>query len=114
MRVVTIVQARMGSTRLPGKVLMPLGGKPMLAHVVARAGRATQANELIVATSRLPADDATADFCQDTGVPCFRGDESDVLDRYYQAAKFSNAGAVVRITADCPLIDPEVCDQVIN
>jgi spore coat polysaccharide biosynthesis protein SpsF len=113
MRIVTIVQARMGSTRLPGKVLLPLGDGPMLGHVLARAARMQEAAEVIVATSQLAADDAIADFCAAQGVRCFRGDEQDVLARYLGAAHFSAAEGVVRITADCPFIDPGVCDRVI-
>jgi spore coat polysaccharide biosynthesis protein SpsF len=114
MRVVAIIQARMGSTRLPGKVLKDLGGETVLARVVNRTRRATLLDEVVVATSVLPADDAIAQECERLQVACFRGDEADVLDRYYRAAQEFAADAVVRITADCPLIDPELIDAAIR
>lgn len=101
----------MGSTRLPGKVLKDLGGETVLARVVNRTRRATLLNEVVVATSMLPADDAIVKECEHVKVVCFRGDEADVLDRYYCAAKQFSADAVVRITSDCPLIDPELIDE---
>ena len=104
----------MGSTRLPGKVLKDLGGETVLARVVNRTRRATLLNEVVVATSVLPADDAIVQECELLNVACFRGDEADVLDRYYRAAQEFAADAVVRITADCPLIDPELIDATIR
>jgi spore coat polysaccharide biosynthesis protein SpsF len=100
----------MGSTRLPGKVLMPLGGATMLAHVVERTQRARELDGIVIATTRGAADDAIVDACNSLGVAVFRGDEQDVLTRYYQAALEHGADAVVRVTSDCPLIDPEVID----
>ncbi len=114
MRVVAIIQARMGSTRLPGKVLKDLGGETVLARVVKRTRRATLLDEVVVATSILPADDAIARECEALQVACFRGDELDVLDRYYRAAQKFAAEAIVRITSDCPLIDPELIDATIR
>lgn len=114
MRVVAIIQARMGSTRLPGKVLKDLGGETVLARVVNRTRRATLLDEVVVATSILPADDAIARECERLKVAYFRGDEADVLDRYYRAAQQFAADAIVRITADCPLIDPELIDATIR
>jgi spore coat polysaccharide biosynthesis protein SpsF len=114
MRVVAIIQARMGSTRLPGKVLKDLGGETVLARVVNRTRRATLLDNVVVATSVLPADDAIAQECESLKVACFRGDEVDVLDRYYRAAQKFGADAVVRITADCPLIDWELIDATIR
>jgi spore coat polysaccharide biosynthesis protein SpsF len=114
MRVVAIIQARMGSTRLPGKVLKDLGGETVLARVVNRTRRATLLDQVVVATSVLPADDAIARECEALKVACFRGDEADVLDRYYRAAQQFVADAIVRITADCPLIDPELIDAAIR
>jgi spore coat polysaccharide biosynthesis protein SpsF len=114
MRVVAIIQARMGSTRLPGKVLKDLGGETVLARVVNRTRRATLLDEVVVATSILPADDVIARECEALKVACFRGDETDVLDRYYRAAQKFATDAVVRITADCPLIDPELIDAAIR
>jgi spore coat polysaccharide biosynthesis protein SpsF len=111
MRVVAIIQARMGSTRLPGKVLKDLCGETVLARVVNRTRRATLLDKIVVATSVLSADDAIVRECERLKVAYFRGDEVDVLDRYYRAAQKFAAGAVVRITSDCPLIDPELIDE---
>lgn len=114
MNVIAIIQARMGSTRLPGKVLMDLAGRTMLARVVRRVGRAASIDQVLVATADAPGDDAIVDECRRLRVPCFRGSEHDVLDRFCQAAVAHRADVVVRITADCPLIDPEVSDRVIR
>jgi spore coat polysaccharide biosynthesis protein SpsF len=111
LRTVSIVQARMGSTRLPGKVLMDLSSEPMLARVVERTRRARTVDEVVVATSTLPRDDRIARLCGSRGWTCFRGSELDVLDRYYQAALRFGADVVVRVTSDCPLIDAELIDQ---
>lgn len=113
MKTVAIVQARMGSTRLPGKVLMDLGGKSVLARVVRRLQRSEKIRDIVVATSIHPADDAVVRECQLLNAACFRGSEHDVLDRYYCAAKEFRAEIVVRITSDCPLIDPAVTDETI-
>lgn len=112
-KVVAIVQARMNSTRFAGKVLAEIDGYPMLWHVVNRVGMTQSVEQVVVATSKEPDDDAVADFCLQNGITCFRGSETDVLDRFYQAAKQFEAEAVVRITADCPLTDPEVIENVI-
>lgn len=104
----------MGSTRLPGKVLLDLCGRTMLARVVRRVRRAVLVDEVIVATSQSPEDDAIVDQCNRLSVACFRGSESDVLERYYQAATSHDADVVVRITADCPLIDPQIIDLVVS
>jgi glutamate-1-semialdehyde 2,1-aminomutase len=109
-----IIQARMCSSRLPGKVLADVAGQPMLKRVCERVARATRVDVVLVATSTGPADDAVADFCRREGVRCYRGSEDDVLDRYYHAAREAKADVVVRITADCPLIDPAVIDKVID
>jgi spore coat polysaccharide biosynthesis protein SpsF len=113
-KVVAIVQARMGSTRLPGKVLLDLGGQTVLARVLRRLGRATLLERVIVATTTSPLDDEIVDECTRSQVDCFRGSEPDVLDRYYNAANTARADAVMRITADCPLIDPELVDETIR
>lgn len=112
--VVAIIQARMGSTRLPGKVLMLLAGKPVLEHVVNRVQACKTISRVVVATSTDQADDAIQAWCDKAGVGCYRGSLEDVLDRYYQAAKIYRADAVVRITADCPAIDPTIVDEVVN
>ena len=111
MRIVAIIQARMGSTRLPGKVLKDLAGDTVLARVVSRTRRAKLVQQVVVATSDLRADDAIAEECNRLSGACFRGDEADVLDRYYRAAQQFSADGIVRITSDCPLIDPELIDQ---
>jgi spore coat polysaccharide biosynthesis protein SpsF (cytidylyltransferase family) len=112
--IVAIVQARMGSTRLPGKVLMDLGGDTVLARVVRRLQRAKLVGEVMVATTCSGADSAIEEESKRLGVRCFRGSEQDVLDRYYQAARQLPADAVVRITSDCPLIDPNLVDETVQ
>ena len=112
--IMAIIQARMGSTRLPGKVLADINGRPMLWHVVHRVQSAKSIDHVVVATSVNPADDPVAGYCLDNGYRYFRGSETDVLDRFYQAAKQFKAETVVRITADCPLMDPLVIDKVVK
>jgi spore coat polysaccharide biosynthesis protein SpsF len=114
MKIVAIVQARMGSSRLPQKVLKDLSGATVLGRVLNRLGRSLLIQESLVATTIEPADDAIVEHCARTGRKVFRGSELDVLDRYYQAAKYVNADVVVRITSDCPVIDPEVTDATIR
>jgi spore coat polysaccharide biosynthesis protein SpsF len=113
-RVVAIIQARMGSTRLPGKVLKDLGGETVLGRVVNRSRRATLVDEVVVATTVQAADDVIVRECERLSVACFRGDEADVLDRYYRAAQKFSADAIARITSDCPLIDPELIDATVH
>ncbi len=114
MKTVAIIQARMGSTRLPGKVLQDLAGEPVLARCVARTLRAETLDEVVIATTVQSADEAIVQLCEERGWPWFRGSEDDVLDRYYQAAVAHRADAVVRITSDCPLIEPEIVDVVVR
>jgi spore coat polysaccharide biosynthesis protein SpsF len=114
MRVAVVIQARMGSTRLPGKVLEDLGGLPVLAWVVRACREATLADEVVVATSTLPDDDAVAALGAQLGVPVVRGSEDDVLSRYVKALDEHPCDAVVRITADCPFTDPRIIDAVIG
>ncbi|NQT36569.1 MAG: glycosyltransferase family protein [Planctomycetes bacterium] len=113
-KIVAIVQARMGSTRLPGKALCELGRRTMLGQVVARVGRAGSLDEVVVATTDLAGDDPLARHCAALGVACFRGSAEDVLHRYWHAAREYQADVVVRVTADCPLIDPGVLDDVVR
>jgi glutamate-1-semialdehyde aminotransferase/spore coat polysaccharide biosynthesis protein SpsF (cytidylyltransferase family) len=110
--IAAIIQARMGSTRFPGKTLAEIEGRPMLGHVVDRVRLSRLVDKVIVATSDKSSDDAIAIFCEKENIPLFRGSEHDVLDRFYQAARANPADAFVRITADCPLIDPDVIDAV--
>ncbi len=112
--VVAIIQARMGSTRLPGKVLKDIAGKPMLEHVVSRTSQVKTLDTVVVATTTRPADDVIVLLCQERGWSFSRGSEEDVLDRYYQAALAFKADVIVRITSDCPLIDPEIIAKVVN
>lgn len=114
MRVVAIVQARMGSSRLPGKVLADLGGRPMLKTVIDRVSSAKRVDEVVVATTVGPADDALAATCMTWGVTCVRGSETDVLDRYVNAARAARADVVLRVTGDCPLIDPGIVDRAVD
>lgn len=113
-RIVAIIQARTGSTRLPGKVLLPILGKPMFTHMLERVKRAKKLDAIVVATTDKPEDDAVAKLARECGVGVCRGSEQDVLDRYYQAAKGASADIVVRLTGDCPLMDPAVIDRVIT
>jgi spore coat polysaccharide biosynthesis protein SpsF len=112
-RTVAIVQARMNSSRLPGKVLLDIAGQPMLARVVSRAARAASVDQVVLATTTDASDDPVASYCRSKGIPCTRGDQFDVLDRYYQAARKFDAEVLVRVTADCPAIDPGLIDEVV-
>lgn len=114
MKKVAIVQARMTSTRLPGKVLMDLGGRPMLARQLDRLKACEMLDEIVVATTTNGTDNPVVDLCRGRGVRFFRGSEHDVLGRYVGAAREAAADVVVRITADCPLIDPQITDRVIS
>lgn len=112
--VVAILQARMGSTRLPGKVLMSVLGKPLLEYEFERLQRCHRVSRIVLATSTAPADDPVAGLGARLGASVFRGSEVDVLDRYYQAALLVGAKHVMRVTGDCPLLDPALCDQVVE
>lgn len=107
-----MVQARTGSTRLPGKVLLPLAGRPVLGWVVRAARAAAGIDDVVVATSTAPGDDAVAELAGDLGVAVVRGSEDDVLSRFVLAREQAGADAVVRLTADCPLLDPALITQV--
>lgn len=114
MHTAAVIQARMGSTRLPGKVMLEISGKPVLWHVVNRVSKSQLIDGVIVATTTDREDDVIEKFCNESHIPVFRGSEDDVLDRYYQCARKFNIENVVRITADCPLHDPSVIDLVIK
>ena len=111
---VAIIQARMSSSRLPGKVLLDIGGKPMLEWVVERTRRAETIHQVVVATTLNESDDPVFEFCKQKDYRVGRGSVHDVLDRYYQIARHFEAGIVVRITADCPLIDPGLIGQTVK
>ena len=113
MRVVIIVQARMTSTRLPGKVLKTVLGKPLLEYQIERLRRVKLADEIVIATTTNNADQPIIDLCDRLSIPYYRGSEDDVLARYHSAAIFHQADTVVRVTSDCPVIDPQVIDRVI-
>lgn len=113
-RVVTVVQARRGSTRLPDKVLADVMGQPLLWRQLERMQQARTVGTIVVATTEDPQDQAIVDLCEEHGLPCFRGHETDLLDRHVQAARAHEAELVVKIPSDCPLIDPAVIDRVIG
>ena len=113
-RVVAIIQGRMTSSRLPGKILADIAGQPMLQRVFIRTSRSASVSQTIFATTTDPSDDPVAEYCDFSGIPFTRGSLYDVLDRYYQTAKSAKADVVVRITADCPVIDPALIDDVVN
>jgi len=113
-RVVAIIQARMASSRLPGKVLKDLEGVAMLGRVVERTRRAETAEDVILATTTDASDDAIVEYCHTRDIPSIRGSHFDVLDRYYDAAQETKADVVIRITADCPLIDPTLIDDAVH
>ena len=114
MTVGAIIQARMGSTRLPGKALVDIAGTSMLARVIDRVGRARTIDRVVVATTTNAQDDRLAQYSRALPVEVYRGDEHDVLDRYYQAARLYTLDVVVRITSDCPLLDPGLVDRVVR
>ena len=114
MKTVAIIQARMSSTRLPDKVLMPVLGKPLLGWMLDRVASCSEIDEIIVATTKNKRDDAIEEFTKLLNCRLYRGNEEDVLDRYYQAACSVKCDTVVRITADCPLLDPKILSTMIR
>jgi glutamate-1-semialdehyde 2,1-aminomutase len=114
MKTVAIVQARMGSTRFPGKVMKPIRGTPLIELLLERLSRAEEVDQIILATSQDPRNGPLAEHVRKLGHTVYRGSEQDVLDRYYEAARLGNADVVVRVTGDCPLIDPALVDSVIT
>jgi spore coat polysaccharide biosynthesis protein SpsF len=113
-KVVTVIQARTGSTRLPGKIMKEVCGKPVLELLIERVQRAKLAGTIVVATTMRPEDDDIAGLCSRVGINCSRGSQFDLLERHYKAAKKFDADVVVKVPSDCPLIDPEVIDNVIG
>ncbi|AFH49230.1 Polysaccharide biosynthesis protein [Ignavibacterium album JCM 16511] len=114
MNIVTVIQARTGSTRLPNKVLMPLTGKTLLERMIERIQWSELAGKIIVATTEEKSDDVIQEICEKNNFQIYRGSTEDLLDRHYQAAKLLNADAVVKIPSDCPLIDYKIIDKVIT
>lgn len=113
-RVVIIVQARMGATRLPGKTLLEVMNRPLLAYQYERLKRCKTVDEVVIATSLNAGDQPIVNYCEKHSIPYFRGSETDVLDRYYQTACAFKADVIVRSTADCPFVEPEVVDAVVE
>ncbi|PAJ72200.1 hypothetical protein CJF42_22530 [Pseudoalteromonas sp. NBT06-2] len=111
--ILAIIQARMGSTRLPGKVLKPLLGKPMLAHQISRIKKCTKIDKLVIATSNLEQDNDIYKLAQSFNIPCYRGSQDNVLKRFYEASLVYSPTHIVRLTADCPVIDAKLIDDVI-
>jgi spore coat polysaccharide biosynthesis protein SpsF len=114
MKVLAVVQARTSSTRLPGKVMLPLGGRTLLEQMLARVVRSRSLDDVVVATTPDPADDAIVELAGRAGVGSFRGHPTDCLDRHFAAALQRGADVVVKVPSDCPLIDPEVIDRVVG
>lgn len=112
--ILAIVQARMGSTRLPGKVMMEILGKPVLLHLIDRLKGSKLIDKIVIATTEKERDIPIIRLSEESGLDYFAGSEDDVLDRYFKAAKKYGGDVIVRITADCPLIDPEIVDEIIN
>ncbi|WP_332650952.1 glycosyltransferase family protein [Lysinibacillus sp. 54212] len=114
MRVTAIVQARMGSTRLPGKVLKEVNGKPLLAYQLERIAHSKYIDKVVIATTVTHKDDVIVEFCENYGVDYYRGSEDDVLSRYYGAVNQYGGDVIVRLTSDCPIIDPVIVDETIR
>ena len=114
LKIVTVIQARTGSSRLPNKILLPLAGAPLLYRMFERVAASKLSGTIVIATTTDNSDDKVVDICNQYGIKFYRGHQTDLLDRHYQTAKLFNADAVVKIPSDCPLIDPDVIDEVIN
>jgi spore coat polysaccharide biosynthesis protein SpsF len=112
--IICIIQARMGSTRLPGKTMMDVEGNPLLYHVIQRIKKSKKINKLVIATTSNEEDNVIEEYCKKLNVNCFRGDSKNVLYRYYQCAKKYNSKIIVRVTADCPFIDASIVDELIE
>ena len=113
MKIVATIEARMTSSRLPGKVLLPANGKPMLEHLINRLMCVPSLNEIVLATTVNSSDDCLVEVASKKGVACYRGSENDVMARVIGAAEFADADVMVEITADCPIIDPQIIEQSI-
>jgi len=114
MKPIVIIQVRMGSTRLPGKVLKKLNGITVLESLLNQLNYSKLLNDKIIATTSNSEDDVIVNFCKSKEIKCFRGSQDDVLDRYYNCAKKFSINTIIRITSDCPLMDPQVIDDVID
>ncbi len=114
MKTVAIIQARLSSTRLPAKVMSDVCGIPMIGRVVQRVAQSNRVDQIVVATTRLADDDELCDYCLSRNWAVYRGDSEDVLSRYLCAARMSGSASIVRITSDCPLIDPNVIDETVE
>lgn len=114
MKVAAIIQARMGSTRLPGKILKTVNGKTLLEYQIERVKQAKAIDQIIIATTVKESEQPIVRLCEKIGIDYYRGSEQDVLSRYYEAAQKYNVDVIVRLTSDCPIIDPEVIDKVVN
>ena len=113
-KIMAFIQARMTSSRLPGKVMLNIAGKQMLQLMLDQVRKAKSLDDVVVATTTDPSDDILEQFCQERNIPYHRGNLQDVLDRFYQAANKFRADVIVRLTADCPLIDPQVLDRTVS
>jgi spore coat polysaccharide biosynthesis protein SpsF len=113
-KIVTVIQARTGSSRLPNKVMLPLAGKPLILRMIERVKASKLAGTIVIAITEKKSDDILKDLCDENEIDLFRGNTTDLLDRHFQAAKLFGAKAVVKIPSDCPLIDPRVIDRVIK
>jgi spore coat polysaccharide biosynthesis protein SpsF len=109
-----IIQARMGSTRLPGKIMADIAGKPLIRHVIERSQAAKTMDRLVVATTQGAEDDALEAYLKELGIGCFRGSVDDVLDRFYRCAESYKPSIIIRVTADDPLKDPEIIDRCVG
>lgn len=112
--IVTVVQTRMGSTRLPGKIMMPVLEKPLIYRMMERLMSSRLIGTIVIATTEAPSDDLIEDLCRQYSWNCFRGNENDLLDRHYRAAQSYDAEVVLKIPSDCPLIDPSIIDKGIT
>lgn len=113
-KVVALIQCRMGSTRLPQKVMMDLQGKPVIGKIYDRLKYCNTVDQIVICTADTPQNEPIVRYAQDNGLDCYAGSENDLVDRIYQMAKRFNADAVVRVTADCPLVDPKLVDQLVE